>query len=239
MLTWNKQEMYRRRYALSRPGYRTGGQVFEALLLRHLAGARRVLDAGCGRAGILQDHHGEVPFLVGTDADLASLGDNARLHAGTLADLHALPFADASFDMVGSTWVMEHLEEPEEAFREMGRVLSPGGHLLVLAPNAWSLVTLINRATPGRLQAGLVRRAYGRESQDTFPVVYAANTRHRLARLARAGGLREAEFHYVGDPSYLAINPLLYRASVLVERITDWQPLRRFKVHLVGDYVRE
>lgn len=239
MLTWDKQERYRRLYALSRPGYRTGGQVFEELLRHHLPGARRVLDAGCGRTGILQDHHGQVPFLVGADSDLSSLEDNNRLHGGALANLRALPFADASFDLVGSTWVMEHLEEPEEAFREMGRVLRPGGHLLVLAPNAWSPVTLINRAIPGQLQTALVRWAYGRQSEDTFPVVYAANTRNRLARLAREGGLREAEFRYVGDPSYLAVTPLLYRAGVLVERITDWQPLRRFKVHLVGDYVRE
>lgn len=239
MLTWNKQEMYRRKYALSRPGYRTGGQVFEALLRRHLPGARRVLDAGCGRAGILQDNFRNVPFLAGADADLSSLRDNTRLHGGALANLRALPFADASFDIVGSTWVMEHLEEPQEAFREIGRVLRPGGHLLVLAPNAWSLVTLVNRAIPGRLQGALVRGAYGRESKDTFTVVYAANTRNRLASLARAGGLREVGFHYVGDPSYMAITPLLYRMAVLVERITDWQPLRRFKVHLVGDYLRE
>jgi SAM-dependent methyltransferase len=239
MLTRDRQEEYRRLYALSKPGYRTGGQVFESLLVRYLPGANRVLDAGCGRAGIMQDHHGETTFLAGTDADMSSLRDNSRLHAGALADLGALPFADASFDIVGSTWVMEHLEEPEEAFREIGRVLRPGGHLLLLTPNAWSPVTLLNRAIPGRLQSALVRQAYGRESKDTFPVVYDANTRGRLAGLARAGGLREVQLHYVGDPSYLAINSLLYRAAVLAERITDWQPLRCFKVHLVGDYVKE
>ncbi len=239
MLSLEKQEVYRRRYAASRPGYRTGGQVFEALLRRCLPSARCVLDAGCGRAGILQDHYREVPFLVGLDMDLPSLRNNARLHAGALADLRALPFADASFDIVGSTWVMEHLEEPEEAFREIGRVLRPGGHLLVLAPNAWSCVALLNRAIPGRLQAALVCRAYGRGSRDTFPVVYAANTRSRLAKLTRAGGLREVEFHYVGDPTYLALNPLVYRLGILLERVTDWQPLLRFKVHLVGDYVRD
>jgi len=238
VLSLDRQEAYRRRYAASRPGYRTAAQLFEALLLRHLPEARRALDAGCGRAGILQDHHHESRFLVGADGDLASLTDNSRLHGRVLAGLERLPFADATFDLVGAAWVMEHLAEPQVACRELGRVLSPGGHLLILAPSAWSPVALLNRTVPGRGQAALVERVYGRKERDTFPVHYRANTRGRLAAMARAAGLEEVEFHHVGDPSYLALNDLLYRAASLMERLTDPRPLRRLKVHLVGEYRR-
>jgi ubiquinone/menaquinone biosynthesis C-methylase UbiE len=44
-----------------------------------------------------------------------------------------LPFADASFDCVTCGWVIEHLADPTPGLRELGRVLKPGGSLLLLA----------------------------------------------------------------------------------------------------------
>jgi ubiquinone/menaquinone biosynthesis C-methylase UbiE len=44
-----------------------------------------------------------------------------------------LPFADGSFDCVTCGWVIEHLPDPRPGLAEMGRVLKPGGSLLLLA----------------------------------------------------------------------------------------------------------
>jgi SAM-dependent methyltransferase len=48
-----------------------------------------------------------------------------------LGDAQALGFADASFDTVLCTEVLEHLPEPQRAVDEMWRVLRPGGQLLL------------------------------------------------------------------------------------------------------------
>jgi SAM-dependent methyltransferase len=48
-----------------------------------------------------------------------------------LSDAHALALADASFDVVLCTEVLEHLQEPQRAIDEMYRVLKPGGTLLL------------------------------------------------------------------------------------------------------------
>jgi SAM-dependent methyltransferase len=48
-----------------------------------------------------------------------------------LTDAHALALADASFDVVLCTEVLEHLREPQRAIDEMHRVLKPGGSLLL------------------------------------------------------------------------------------------------------------
>jgi SAM-dependent methyltransferase len=48
-----------------------------------------------------------------------------------LSDAHALALADASFDVVLCTEVLEHLREPQRAIDEMYRVLKPGGTLLL------------------------------------------------------------------------------------------------------------
>ncbi len=51
-----------------------------------------------------------------------------------VSDILSLPVADASFDCVLCTEVLEHVPEPIRAIREMARVLRPGGRLTLTAP---------------------------------------------------------------------------------------------------------
>lgn len=63
-----------------------------------------------------------------------------------------LPFADASFDLVCAFDVIEHVEDDQRAFAELGRVLRPGGVLVFsvpIHPHLWS---------PFDLAVGHVRR---------------------------------------------------------------------------------
>ncbi len=59
------------------------------------------------------------------------------LHVGSA---ESLPFADASFGAVVIKHVVEHLRDPELAISELGRVLAPGGILLLATPNLDSLL---------------------------------------------------------------------------------------------------
>ena len=52
----------------------------------------------------------------------------------TVANAHALPFPDASFGAVVSTSTIEHDDAFWLTLAEMGRVLEPGGHLLLTMP---------------------------------------------------------------------------------------------------------
>lgn len=81
---------------------------------------RRVLLLGCGDAG-------ERPMLEGRG--LAVVGFDIRRSAGVdvLGDAHTLPFRDASFDVVLSMQVLEHLHSPWIAVKEIARVLLPSG----------------------------------------------------------------------------------------------------------------
>lgn len=96
----------------------------------------RVLDAGAGE-GQYRHWFSRQRY---TGVDLA-VGDAAwnygRLDA--LADLTALPFPDAAFDACINIVTLEHLKEPLAALREMGRVLRPGGKLLLVAPQEWEV----------------------------------------------------------------------------------------------------
>lgn len=53
-------------------------------------------------------------------------------------DTEALPYENKNFDMVIADGILEHTLRPREMFQEMSRVLTPGGRLVVIVPNAVS-----------------------------------------------------------------------------------------------------
>lgn len=51
---------------------------------------------------------------------------------------NAVEIDDESFDAVGSMNVIEHVEQPQRFLSEISRVLKPGGHFILIAPNLTS-----------------------------------------------------------------------------------------------------
>ena len=233
MLSLERQEAYRRRYARVRPGWRPSSHVYQDLVAAHLTPTARVLDLGCGRGGVMERLHPQAGFVAGLDPDPNSLREH---RAPTLALAcgwaSALPYADSTFDLVCCSWVLEHLSDPAQALAEVARLLRPGGYFVFLTPNARHLLLVLNRAlrwTRGRL----VGRFYDRAEVDTFPAFYRANTPAQIERLARAAGLKPISLRFIGDPTYLAFNEPLFRLACLLERVTpQWM-----RVHLVGEYI--
>ena len=110
-----------------------------AYLLPHLAEDARVLDVGCGPGTITAGLADRVPrgHVTGIDA-APSVIEQAREAAGgrpnldfTTGDVYALDYPDASFDVVHTHQVLQHLGDPVRALREMRRVTRPGGLVAV------------------------------------------------------------------------------------------------------------
>jgi SAM-dependent methyltransferase len=235
VLPLDKQNRYRERYRAIRPGWRTSGEAYESLVRRHIRPAARVLDLGCGAGGVMELFSAQVALPAGVDPHLPSLRaarDDAMRLTQAVAD--HLPFADAAFDVVTCSWVLEHVHEPARVLAEVRRVLRPGGRFVFLTPNAANFVTRVNRMVPRLAQTRLVRALYGRAEDDTFPVVYRANTLGALRRLAAGAGMDPIELTTVHDPTYLAFNDLAFAISAALEqRIADARA-----VHIVGEFAR-
>jgi ubiquinone/menaquinone biosynthesis C-methylase UbiE len=75
-----------------------------------------------------------------TRARLATAGLASNL---VVADAENLPFADESFDLVYSWGVLHHSPDTAAAFREVGRVLRPGGIARIMIYHSWSLTGLM------------------------------------------------------------------------------------------------
>lgn len=235
MLDLERQERLRARYAAATPGWRPASVVYDELVRAHIDPSSLILDAGCGQAGIVARARSSAR-AVGLDASFEGYRDAVDLSDLVCGDLEALPFAGNTFSLIASSWVFEHIAQPERAFAEFARVLQPGGRLIFLTPNARNYVTLANRLAPGRLQKALVWRLYRRAEVFTFRTHYRANTQATLDRLLAAAGLQREALHCVGDPTYIAFNDLGYRLGVLLERLMSRPRLAGFRVHLVGVY---
>jgi glycosyltransferase involved in cell wall biosynthesis/SAM-dependent methyltransferase len=100
----------------------------------------RVLDCGCGMgAYLLMMSRLRKLDLHGVDGDRARLQWARREQIpAELAevDIHHLPYADATFDKILMSEVLEHLAEDRRALREVYRVLKPGGVLALSVPHA-------------------------------------------------------------------------------------------------------
>ena len=99
------------------------------------AGARRILDAGCGTGGTL-DAVADLGEVWGVDISPDALDFcRGRRHTNLkLCPAEALDFPDASFDFVLSCDVLEHLEDDGKALAEIKRVLRPGGYGIITVP---------------------------------------------------------------------------------------------------------
>ncbi len=110
----------------------------------------RLLDMGCGGgrhafAGIRRGatviafdySEGELKDVRGV---VGAMSENGEIPAGTEwgtvnGDALNLPFADASFDVIVASEVLEHLWATEWAMSELVRVLRPGGRIAVTVPS--------------------------------------------------------------------------------------------------------
>ncbi|MFA5883649.1 MAG: class I SAM-dependent methyltransferase [Acidimicrobiia bacterium] len=116
--------------------YRNTRAVMGDLLGSRLRTGQTILDAGCGPGGngAWLAEHGHV---VGADLSrdgLAFVRERRPETAPVCATLERLPFADASFDVVVAITVMYCVDDDRGAFRELGRVVKPGGTVLVMEP---------------------------------------------------------------------------------------------------------
>lgn len=105
-----------------------------------LARGKRALDAGCGAGYGAADLARAGANVVGVDCAADAI-DHARASyqapnlAFEQASCAALPFPDASFDLIVAFEVIEHLEDWRAFLSEARRVLSPNGQFIVSTPN--------------------------------------------------------------------------------------------------------
>jgi len=182
----------------------------------------RVLDLGCGDAGVPIAFAEEGAIAAGVEVDEESLRRGlvrAEEHgvavALSRASAEALPFPDSSFDLVILDNVLEHVSDRGRTLREIRRVLSPKGILYLVTPKPLALYSLWNDPhydlaglvlLPRRLQIWYFEQVRG-GGAGTYDVGLIP-TRWTLQRLLRSAG-----FEVIVSPRELWVNYLRDRIS--------------------------
>ena len=198
--------------------------TYKRLVDKHVRPGLRILHLGCGwdKAGVTRPYTDRCE-VVGLDPD-PSVAE--RFHSTfVLGTAEQLPFEADSFDLVVSEYVLEHVERPEAAFAEVGRVLKPGGHVIALTPNRYSYKSLAAALTPHVLHQWLNKQLRGFDEADIYPTVYRANTPERLRTLAHASGLSGADVHLINNgPTWFVKLPVAFELFHLLH-----QAMNRFE----------
>ncbi len=110
-------------------------------LWRYLAPPRRVLDVGCATGELLlavraAGNSNVAGVELGEGAAAIARSRGLDIHVGTLEDAG---FPEERFETVIASHTLEHVGDPVATLREMHRILSPGGAVILWLPNVESI----------------------------------------------------------------------------------------------------
>ena len=224
------------------PEYRAGGFSrvdtrvgFYSRVAALLRPEMTVLKFGAGRGLYASDPipyrrelsrlRGKVARVVGVDIDPV-VTTNPDLDEAHVLPLSAdgaikLPLDDGAVDLIVSSFVFEHVENPQAVVSELHRVLRPGGWLCALTPNRWGYIGLGNRLVPERLKSRLMWTLQPqREAEDVLPTHYRLNDRRALRRAFPAEQWVDASSTHDPEPAYTGSSVALWRLGLAVAAVT-------------------
>jgi 2-polyprenyl-3-methyl-5-hydroxy-6-metoxy-1,4-benzoquinol methylase len=162
--------------------------VAATLAARHPSGGT-LLDIGCGTGGLWEYVSHLFERYVGADV---------LLHEGFPAgvefcpvdlDTGAVPMPDGSADVVAAVETVEHLENPRAFFRELVRLVRPGGLVVVTTPNQLSLLSKLTLVCKNQFNAF---------QEGCYPAHLTALLEIDLRRMAAECRLTEVGIAYTG-----------------------------------------
>ncbi|MCA9909600.1 MAG: methyltransferase domain-containing protein [Anaerolineae bacterium] len=196
-----------------------------------------VLDFGAGRGAALSESRsdykralmrlsGKVAKVVGVDIDKAVIDNPGLDEVAVVRANEPLPFADASFDMIVSDFVFEHVTDPKSVAAELRRILKPGGWICARTPNKYCLVSLATRLIRNSSHKGLLRRVQPeRKSIDIFPTAFRLNSIRDVRTHFPQMFFEDYTYRYEAEPSYFFNSRLVFVVMLLINRLSP--PLLR------------
>jgi ubiquinone/menaquinone biosynthesis C-methylase UbiE len=229
-------KIYWKLRALIAPELTHAQYLYEHALNTSVSSETKWLDLGCGhqvlpfwREDQERDLIAKCAMIVGMDYDLPSLQKHRSVAMRVRGHMNRLPFKDGHFNLVTANMVVEHLAEPGIQFREINRVLKPGGIFLFHTPNSSGYPTILNKMVPDTLRHKLVYILDGRNQDDVFETHYSANTESEIAELAEHTGFKVSKIRMtVSDAVFAMIPPiaiaeLIYLRLLMTERFKRWR----------------
>jgi 2-polyprenyl-3-methyl-5-hydroxy-6-metoxy-1,4-benzoquinol methylase len=188
-----RNELYERRLEAARITKGTSSSTIYELVLAEVSQTiesdAAILEFGAGSGSIVKMLRaaGFTGSIIAADI-LPPPADINGCASWIETDLNGpMPLDDRAVDAIISTEVVEHLENPRAVFREFGRVLRPGGSLVLTTPNQESVRSLLS----------LLLRGHHVDFLDSsYPAHITPLVQLDLARLCAENGFEKPRFSY-------------------------------------------
>jgi SAM-dependent methyltransferase len=206
-----------------KPRFEGGTLPFFRLCRENIAPNSRILEIGAGPTNECSRTLSEIGQVTGIDID-PDVKNNQFLSQAEVYDGVKMPFEDATFDACVSNWVLEHVEHPVEHFREVARVLRPGGVYCLRTPNLYHYVSMSANLMPHSMHLMVANRLRGmaKDAHDPYPTWFRSNTRGKLRELCHKAGLSEPSITMLEpEPSYGRAHPVLFYTFMAYERFVN------------------
>ena len=180
----------------------------------------RILEAGCGRKWSI-DLRGIRHEITGVDLDRHALAHRQDalhdLHHAVNDDLRNVSFAAGSFDVVYSSYVLEHVAGARQVLDRFAEWTKPGGFIVLKIPARESVVGWLTRILPFRLHVAFYRyvaeqKDAGKPGHAPYPVFHEpVISLTGIRDFCRARGLRirnEFGMDFGHHYRHLALSPI-------------------------------
>ena len=172
--------------------------------------------------------------IIGIDIDENCL-NNKDVDEAVVGSLTAIPLDSNSVDIVFCSDVIEHLEDPRQAFREIHRVLKPGGAFIAWTPNLYNPAMIVSAITPHSFHVAYRRMVWGDEGADNAPTFYRANTPRGIRKLAATTGFVLERLSLLsGAYSYFRMSKVTYIAACILNQLAGIWPVSRARLVIMA-----
>lgn len=170
----------------------TSGQAIYQMAARALKGLHSggaLVDVGCGSGSLWSFTHDQFRSYLGADViHYEGFPSEGQFREVDL-DSGRVDLPDGEADVVASVETIEHVENPRALFRELVRLVRPGGLLVVTTPNQLSLLSKLGLVLKNQFPAF-------QEAPGLYPAHLSALLATDLVRMARECGLEDATILY-------------------------------------------
>lgn len=226
------------------PRLRNSTYAYREALEQVVPTTERWLDLGCGHqllpAWMADSETASAALVrrcklvVGADQVIDAIRRHKTIASRVSADAAGLPFVDSAFDLVTANMVVEHITDGAALLREVGRVLRPGGRVVLHTPNRRFYQIMATLWLPSPLRSWAASLLERRDTDDVFPTHYRMNTEPALRSLAAAHGFEVEALRFVNSSLTMGRFPPLALAELGLVTILETTPFAWARSNIVA-----
>jgi len=158
-----------------------------------------------------------VKKLIGVDIDPAVL-KNETTSINYVIKNHKIPLKSQSVDIIISDYVLEHVKYPNLFYKEIDRLLKPGGYFFARTPHKLQYISIIANLIKNKDHVKFLKILQPRrKSIDVFPTEYKMNTLSCISKIFKS--YKNKSYLYSAEPAYYFGNKIIFTFFLFLHRI--------------------